>query len=158
MQIVTADKCNKIGDCYTVSIAIGSHNISVSMPSRVIFNSTIEIGAIKSAMKELFELPPDLLLVSPIIWVFVSPEIEVQESIEITLPFTCNDIPAKETNITFGAALQKNNTSWEMFRFERKTAVMVEGQYGVFKTNQLCCCFGLFGPTKRYKSFTANCL
>ena len=145
---VTADTCNKIGDCYKVSIAVGSHNISISIPFRVKFN-TIEIGTIRSSMDELFEPPPGLFLVSPIIWVCVSPEIELQESIEITLPFKCNDIPATETNIIFGAALQKNNTLWEMFRFESKTAVMVEGQYGVFKTNQLCCCFGLFDIRQR---------
>ena len=157
VKTVTA---NNKGDCYEVSTAVGSHNVSISIPSSALSSKTetcVTIGSIKSEMNTLFELPPDVTLVSPIIWVFFSPEIELQDSLEIRLPLTCNDIIDTKTNIKFGAALLRNDTLQEMFNFEVKTSVTVKDQYGVFKTNHLCCCFGLFIQSKQTsKSCTAT--
>ena len=140
----------------TVTIDESGHSceidphISISIPPGALANNStinITIGVIRFAKTDHFSLPDGLILVSPIIWICATPEVQLLKPATITLPhcvdrdgITCTD----DLGMVFGKA---HHTLSSVVKGRRKHSikcldnndVMFDSDQGVLRTQHFCC-------------------
>ena len=126
------------------------HHISISIPPGALANNStinITIGVVRLAKTDHFTLPDGLTLVSPIIWICATPEVQLLEPATIILPhcvdldeITCTD----DLGMVFGKAqhtlssVVKGRQKHSIKCLDNNDAIFKSDQ-GVLHTQHFCC-------------------
>ena len=107
--------------------------------------TNLTVGVVRLAKTDHFALPDGLTLVSPIVWICATPEVQLLKSATITLPH-CVDlkgVTAAELGMVFGKAHHTTGTiikGRRMYSFQclDKNDITFEDKHGVLCTQHFC--------------------
>ena len=129
---------------------IDPHQVSVSIPPGALpkgSKTNLTVGVVRLANTDHFALPDGLTLVSPIVWICATPEVQLLKPATITLPH-CVDlkgVTAAELGMVFGKAHHTSDTiikgrSIKMYNFQclDKNDITFEGKHGVLCKQHFC--------------------
>ena len=130
------------------SCEIDPHQVSVSIPPGALpmgSKTNLTVGVVRLANTGHFALPDGLTLVSPIVWICSTPEVQLLEPATITLPH-CVDlkgVTAAELGMVFAKAHHTLGTiikSRRMYSFQcvDNNDITFEGKHGVLCTQHFC--------------------